>query len=129
VARSLQIVALLLLVLSEASVANASDRAAAAAGASTTTGGWRASLFVTSPPTRDESLGIRGTTTVGARLSRSIAPGVRLSLDVFNVFDQGTRELDPFAAARSQPGSGVAENYLFHPAEPRGARIGLTIRF
>ena len=109
------------------SVAQASDRVAAA-GTSATTGGWRASLFVTSPPAQDESVGLRGTTTVGARLSRSIAPGVRLSLDVFNVFDQDTREVDAFAASRAQAPA-IAENYLFHPSESRGVRLGIRIAF
>jgi hypothetical protein len=128
VARPLQIVALVVLLASALSSAHASERVAAA-GASATSGGWRASLFVTSPGPRDENAGLQATTTVGARLSRSIAPGVRLSLDVFNVFDQRTREIDAFSASRSQPATAIGENYLFHPSEPRGVRVGVRIAF
>ena len=127
-ARTLQIVACTLLFASAISFAHAGERPAAA-GTSATTGGWRASLFVTSPPTRDESLGVSGTTTVGARLSRPIAPNVRLSVDVFNVFDQRTREIDAFAASRMHYETGIAENYLFHPAESRGVRVGIKVAF
>ena len=118
----------MLLLASEFSLAHATERVAAA-GASTTSGGWRASLFVTGPAARDENAGLQSTTTVGARLSRSIAPGVRLSLDVFNVFDQRTREIDAFAASRSQPATAIGENYLFHPSESRGVRVGVRFTF
>jgi len=100
-----------------------------AAGTSTTTGGWRASLFVTRPQVQDPTLAIAGSTTVGARLSRSLGRDVRLSFDVFNVFDVERRPLDPLTAVRSGAGAVIAENYLFQPAESRGVRIGISVRF
>ena len=100
-----------------------------AAGTSTTTAGWRASLFVTRPQAPDPTLALGGSTTVGARLSRSIGRDVRLSFDVFNVFDVERRPLDPLTATRSGTTAGIAENYLFQPAESRGVRVGISVRF
>ena len=101
----------------------------AAAGTTASGGGWRASLFVTGPAASDEAFGMRGSTTVGARLSRSLARDVRLTVDVFNVFDLPTRPIDPLAVSRSGAGMGLSESYLFHPAEQRGVRLGISIRF
>ena len=101
----------------------------AAAGATTTTGGWRASLYVTRPQAKEEPALLRGSSTVGARFSRSIARNTRLSVDVFNVFDSPAAALDPLALTRAGARTSIAENYLFHPGEPRGVRVGISIRF
>ena len=101
----------------------------AAAGATTTTAGWRASLFVTRPQAKDEPAVLRGSSTVGARFSRPIARNTRLSVDVFNVFDSPAPTVDPVALTRAGARASIAENYLFHPGEQRGVRVGISIRF
>ena len=100
-----------------------------AAGTTTTTNGWRASLFVTRPPAHDPTLALAGSTTVGARISRPLGRDVRLSFDVFNVFAAERQALDPLAISRFGGNPAIAENYLFHPAESRGVRVGISIRF
>jgi hypothetical protein len=101
----------------------------AAAGATTTTGGWRASLFVTRPQLKEEPALLRGSSTVGARFSRSIARNTRLSVDVFNVFDSPATAVDPLALTRGGARASIAESYLFHPGEGRGVRVGISVRF
>lgn len=115
-------------VLGSFTCASATERVVAA-GTTATTNGWRASLFVTRPPAQDPALALGGSTTVGARISRPLGKGVRLSFDVFNVFDADRRALDPLAISRSSADPAIAENYLFHPAESRGVRVGISVRF
>ena len=115
-------------VLGGIACAHATERVVAA-GTTATTGGWRASLFVTRPPVREEALRLGGSTTVGARLSRSLGRDIRLSFDVFNVFDEERRPIDHFALTRAASQPAIAENYLFHPAESLGVRVGISIRF
>lgn len=101
----------------------------AAAGTTATGAGWRASLFVTRPEVKDDAFPLDGSSTVGARLSRPLSKHARVSVDVFNVFDAPTRPLDPLAVTRSPAAMGIAENYLFHPSEGRGVRLGFRITF
>ena len=100
-----------------------------AAGTTTTANGWRASLFVTRPAVQDPTLALGGSTTVGARLSRPLGRNARLSFDVFNVFDAERRPLDALTATRSGANGVIAESYLFQPAESRGVRVGISVRF
>ena len=51
----------------------------AAAGTTATGAGWRASLFVTRPEVKDDAFPLGGSSTVGARLSRSISKHARVS--------------------------------------------------
>ena len=94
--------------------------------------GWRASLFVShlaaQPSVNDDFARIRPSTFVGARLSRPLSKSMRLSFDVFNVFDRKAPEFDYFANLHGAP-SIDTDNYLFSPGEQRGFRIGLKKSF
>ena len=99
-----------------------------------TVDGWRASLFVTYLGPRqaveDESVQWRATSFVNARLTHSLTKETRLTFDVFNIFDRRVDELDYFQASRLRAtANGPAQNYLFHPGEPRGFRILLRRTF
>jgi len=94
--------------------------------------GWRASLFVShfkpqASPYEDIAR-IRPSTFVGARLSHSLTQTVRVSLDVFNIFDRKAADFDYFANLRGAP-SIDTENFMFSPGEPRGFRLGLRKTF
>ena len=94
--------------------------------------GWRASLFVShiaaQPSLNDDGARIRPSTFVGARLSRPLSKSMRLSFDVFNVFDRKSPDFDYFANLRGAP-SIDTDNYLFSPGEQRGFRIGFKKTF
>lgn len=94
-------------------------------------GRWRAKLFVSDLGTRNEEDGpvLRSSTTVGAQLSARIAKSTRVSIDVFNVFDQKSGEVDYFTGSRLFRQPGTFDGYLSHPAEGRGFRLSLTARF
>ena len=94
--------------------------------------GWRASLFVSHMAPQlslnDDWTRVRPTTFVGARLSRPLSGSLRLSLDLFNIFDRKSPDFDYFANLHGAP-SIDTENFLFSPGEPRGFRIRLRKTF
>jgi len=95
--------------------------------------GWSASLFVSSLDSRqileDDPARRKSSSFVNARLSRNLSRQTRISVDVFNVFDHRSGNVDYFVTTRvwAQPGAG--DNFLFNPAEPRGFRIKLRTTF
>jgi outer membrane receptor protein involved in Fe transport len=94
--------------------------------------GWSASLLVSYLGKRsgiEEAASLRASTFVNARLSRSLSKNTRLSLDVFNLFDQRLRDVDYFSASHLASAFGPADSYLFNPAEPRGFRLKLRTTF
>ena len=77
----------------------------------------------------DGFAGLRASTFMNARLTRKLSKRARLDLDMLNVFGRELRDIDYLATTRmwSQPAAGEAN--LLGPAEPRGVRLQLHIRF
>ena len=98
------------------------------AGTTATNGGWLASLFVTKPPLDKDAAPFGAITTVGARLSRPLAPHARLSVDVFNILDKSPGTADYFTATHGMAPRADDPDF-FHPADGRGIRLGLKITF
>jgi hypothetical protein len=96
-------------------------------------GGWTARLFVSYLGPRhaadDEQVRMRSSTVVNAQVMHRLSPSTRITFDVFNVFDHRGVQADPLAASRLGPMPGAMENFLFHPAEPRGFRLKLRVTF
>lgn len=94
---------------------------------------WSASLFVkylgTRPSIEEDSLRLRSSTTVSAQFTSRLTKATRLTVDVFNVFNQRAGDLDYFAASRLWSPPGTVDGFLFHPAAPRGFRALLSTRF
>jgi len=95
--------------------------------------GWSASLFVTraarAAAADDESLTIPDSTAVNARLARRISRDTTLSLDAFNLFNRRTSGMDEFVASRLWSQGGTPADYLVHPGEGRGVRLGVRWTF
>jgi outer membrane receptor protein involved in Fe transport len=95
--------------------------------------GWSASLFVTYLEARraadDEGLQMRASSTVNAQVVRRLSKDLRLTFDVFNVFDQHAPGIDDFIASRLWPRPAIGESFLLHPGEPRGLRLGVRKTF
>jgi hypothetical protein len=107
---------------------------AASAGATMLSpGGWRASLFVThfapSLGPADDTLRLKPTSSVNARLSHPVAKDTRFTLEVFNVFDRRSPGTDFLTLARPWSAPGMNESYLTDPGEPRGFRIRIGRTF
>jgi hypothetical protein len=58
-----------------------------------------------------------------------LAPDLRLSLDVFNMFDRAPAAADYFSASQLWQPTALSDTYLFHPGEPRGFRVRLKKTF
>ncbi len=113
-------------------VAGAAGRTISAATTVRTPSGWTASLLVNSLGARDASddaIRVKPSTFVNARLSRNLSKRTRLSLDVFNIFDRRTGDVDYFSAARLWSNPGAADSFLASPTEPRGFRVKLRTTF
>lgn len=95
--------------------------------------GWSASLFVTraarAASANDESLTIPDSTAVNARLARHVWRNTTLTLDAFNLFNRRTGGTDEFVASRLWSQAGTPADYLVHPGEGRGVRLGLRWTF
>lgn len=94
-------------------------------------GKWRAKLFVSDLGGRTEESGplLRSNTTVGAQLSLRLTRSTRMNVDVFNVFDRKSGEVDYFTGSQIFRQPGTLDGYLSHPAEGRGFRLSLSARF
>lgn len=95
--------------------------------------GWSASLFVTramrGATADDESLTIPDSTAVNARFARRVWRNTTLTLDAFNLFDRRTSGMDEFVASRLWSQAGSPADYLVHPGEGRGVRLGIRWTF
>ena len=82
------------------------------------------------PLIEDNSVRSKSSTLVNAQVGYALAPGVRLALDIFNVFNAQVSDIDYFYASRlpGEPASGVDDIHT-HPAEPRRARIAVLYSF
>lgn len=116
-----------------AATAPFAERFATAGATVRAAGGWTARLFVSyfgaRPAIKEDGARVRSSSTVSGQLTRRLAKNARLSVDVFNIFDQRVGDIDYFCASRQAGFAGYSQNFLFHPAEPRGLRIQLKTTF
>ena len=87
-------------------------------------------VFGPRPLIEDNSQRSRATTLASLRMGYKFAPGVRLALDVFNLFDRKASDIDYYYTSRLQgePAAGV-DDVHFHPVEPRSFRLSLSATF
>ncbi len=67
---------------------------------------------------------------MNAQVGWELVKGIRLALDVFNVFNAKASDIDYFYASRlpGEPAGGV-EDIHTHPVEPRTARVAVLYSF
>jgi hypothetical protein len=82
------------------------------------------------PLIEDNSVRSPGTTLAYARVGYQVSRDLKVSLDVFNLFDRRASDIDYFYKSRLQgePGEGVNDIHT-HPAEPRTVRLTLNLAF
>jgi outer membrane receptor protein involved in Fe transport len=82
------------------------------------------------PLAEDNSQRSHGTTLAYLRIGYKFSNGLKLALDVFNLFDRKASDIDYFYASRlpGEAADGVPDIH-FHPVEPRNARLTLTANF
>jgi len=82
------------------------------------------------PLVEDGSVRSASTTLASARVGWRLRSDLKLTLDVFNLFDRRASDIDYFYVSRlaGEPAEGVADRH-FHPVEPRSARVTLALGF
>jgi len=97
-------------------------------------GPWSGALFLRTigayPLTEDNSVQADASTVVDAQVGYDLLPGLRLRLDVFNLFNAKTNDITYYYTSRlpGEPAEGV-DDVHFHPGEPRSFRVSLSFRF
>ncbi|WP_028312173.1 TonB-dependent receptor [Derxia gummosa] len=88
---------------------------------------WR--WFGPRPLVEDGSQRSASTVLAQARLGWRARPDLRLTLDVFNLFDRRASDIDYFYESRLPGETAAVADRHFHPVEPRSARLTLAWMF
>ncbi|MBR1156968.1 TonB-dependent receptor domain-containing protein [Bradyrhizobium sp. JYMT SZCCT0428] len=93
-------------------------------------GALRARYFGPRPLIEDDSARSQGSLIFNARAGYKFDNGLRLQLDVLNLFDAQTNQIEYYYLSRlpGEPIGGVADRHV-HPAEPLAVRLTLAGRF
>lgn len=93
-------------------------------------GSLRLRYFGPRPLIDDDSVRSAATTLINLEAGYRITRGVRVVLDVFNLFDAQVSDIDYFYTSRlrDEPATGVGDIH-FHPSLPRTLRVGLQVAF
>jgi outer membrane receptor protein involved in Fe transport len=80
--------------------------------------------------TQDDSVRSKPTTLVNLGTGYELAKNLRVTADLFNVFDARDSDIDYYFTSRllGEPLAGV-DDIHFHPAVPRTLRVGLVVGF
>ena len=89
---------------------------------------WR--YFGPRPLIEDNSVRSQSTTLASVRVGYNVNKNVKVSLDVFNLFDRKASDIDYDYTSRlpGEPAAGINDIH-FHPVEPRTARVSFVARF
>ena len=93
-------------------------------------GSVRLRYFGPRPLIEDDSVRSKGTTLVNVDGGWQFAKGMRIAVDVFNLLNAKSSDIDYFYRSRlpSEPPDGIADVH-FHPMLPRSARVTLMLGF
>jgi hypothetical protein len=93
-------------------------------------GGLRLQYFGSRALVEDNSVRSKPTTLVNLQGRYDLARRLRVTADIFNLFNAKDSDIDCFFASRlpGDPLAGV-EDIHFHPAVPRTLRVGLVVGF
>ncbi|CAN5699313.1 TonB-dependent receptor [soil metagenome] len=93
-------------------------------------GQFQVRYFGPRPLIEDNSQRSKATTLAYLRMGYKITKDIKLAVDVFNLFDRKSSDIDYFYASRlpGEPPAGV-DDIHFHPTEPRTLRMTLSMAF
>jgi hypothetical protein len=93
-------------------------------------GSLRARYFGPRPLIEDDSVRSQSSFIVNARAGYKFDNGMRLQLDVLNLFNAQTNQIEYYYLSRlpGEPIDGVADRHV-HPAEPLAVRLTLAVTF
>ena len=93
-------------------------------------GAWRGRYFGPRPLIEDDSVRSQSSLIFNARAGYKFDNGLRFQLDVLNLFNAKTNQIEYYYLSRlpGEPIGGVADRHV-HPAEPLAVRLTLAGRF
>ena len=71
----------------------------------------------------------KATSLVNLQGGYQVARKLRVTADVFNLFDEAASDIDYYFASRLRGEAGGVEDIHFHPAVPRTVRVSLVVGF
>jgi outer membrane receptor protein involved in Fe transport len=92
-------------------------------------GSLRLRYFGPRPLIEDGSVRSSSSALVNARLGYAFRPGLRLALEVFNLLDEESNDIEYFYESRLPGEAGPVEDVHFHPHEPRALRLVAEWRY
>ncbi|HYG63893.1 MAG TPA: TonB-dependent receptor, partial [Thermoanaerobaculia bacterium] len=92
-------------------------------------GSLRLRYFGPRPLIEDDSIRSSSSTLVNARLGYAFRPGLRLALEVFNLLDEDSNDIEYFYESRLPGEDEPVEDVHFHPHEPRALRLVAEWRY
>jgi hypothetical protein len=92
--------------------------------------GLRLRYFGPRPLTQDGSIKSKSTTLLYADIGYRLTPHIRLGIDIFNLLDSRTSDIDYYYASRlpGEPLDGIDDLHT-HPSEPREFRFSIAASF
>jgi outer membrane receptor protein involved in Fe transport len=93
-------------------------------------GSMRLRYFGPRPLVEDNSIRSRATTLINLNGAYRLTRGVKIAIDVFNLFDARQSDIDYYYVSRlpGEPIDGTGDVH-FHPTSPRTARVNLVVGF
>ncbi|MFA5215751.1 TonB-dependent receptor [Sulfuricurvum sp.] len=92
-------------------------------------GGLRLRYFGSRALIEDNSVRSKPSTLVNLKVGRHLAKNLDLSVDVYNLFDRKTYDIEYYYTSRLAAESTPIMDHMVHPGEPRSARLTLTYRY
>ena len=94
------------------------------------TGALRLRYFGPRPLIEDNSQRSSSSTLVNGRVGYKFKSGLRLNVDVYNLFNAAVSDIDYYYTSRlpGEPAAGVDDTH-FHPSEKRSLRVGIVRQF
>lgn len=92
-------------------------------------GGLRLRYFGSRALTEDNSIRSKPSTLVNLKVGRHLSKNLDLSVDVYNLFDRKTYDIEYYYTSRLAAESTPIMDHMVHPGEPRSARLTLTYRY
>lgn len=92
-------------------------------------GSLRLRYFGPRPLVEDGSVESASSTLVNGTLGYDFGNGLRLAIEAFNLLDEQASDIDYFYESRLPGETRPVEDFHFHPAEPRSARLVVEWRY
>ena len=92
-------------------------------------GGLRVRYFGSRALIEDNSMRSDPSTLVNLKIGRHLGKNIDLSLDVLNLFDTQTYDIEYYYSSQMKNETAAMDGYMVHPGEPRSLRLTLTCKY